>query len=75
MLVDAGVDTKVALSTPGGGTFDNTLLGRTICTLREKKVRGEDVTEEQLNGLEGICRFCGWRLFMQSLGCGTPNPP
>lgn len=44
----------VIADTPGGAPFCATLLEYTTRILREKKVNGEDATEEELDGLEGI---------------------
>ena len=61
LLVNAGVNTKLSVhviaDTPGGAPFWATLLEYTTRILREKKVNGEDATEEQLHGLEGIRRL------------------
>ena len=61
VLVDAGADTTSALrvSDPWrwGVTLNETPLETTVRSLRTKKVGGEDATEEQLHGLEGIRRL------------------
>lgn len=56
---------------------DNTLLAPTTRNLREKKFRGEDANEEQLNGLEGIRRLLMRveAVFTQSLRCGFQEAP
>ena len=60
ILIDAGADTASAVritDREGTAFFDDTLLAITNITLRDKMVRGEDATEEQLNGLKLIRRL------------------
>ena len=59
LLIDAGADTtsvvRLTEDAPNGSLeLNDTPLTATIHQLREKKVRGNDATEEQLNSLEGI---------------------
>lgn len=60
ILVEAGVNTsaRVRIVTKCGvEAHDTTILNFTNRRLREKKVFGEDATEDQLNGLKGIRRL------------------
>ena len=61
LLVDAGMDTELAVQlgpfSDSDDVVDGTLLARTNRRLRQKKIAGEDATEEQLNGLEGMRRL------------------
>lgn len=60
LLVDGGVNTEARVRvvySSDGNTYETTILALTNRRLREKKLRAEDATEEQLNGLEGIRRL------------------
>ena len=60
LLVDAGADTTSIVrlkNTEETVTFSGTPLALATTTLREKKVGGQDATQEQLQKLEGIRRL------------------
>lgn len=61
MLIEAGADTSAAVpitSAPGGPPwFNDTPLAYALDCLREGQIGGEDVTEEQLQSLQGIRRL------------------
>lgn len=56
LLVDAGVDTTsvFSIANAGGVNTHGTALDYTNTYLHEKKVRGMELTEEQLHRLEAI---------------------
>lgn len=60
MLVDAGADTASVVrvtNNAGVAKFAGTPLAFAIRSLRGKSVRGQAATEEQVNGLKGVCRL------------------
>ncbi len=60
LLVDAGADTRSAVPVTYDEdevAFNETPLATASRMLREKEIDGEDATEEQLHGLEGIRRL------------------
>ena len=60
LLVDAGADTKSAFritDEKGNVLYHGTPLALATTMLREKKIRGQDATQEQLHRLKGIYRL------------------
>ena len=60
LLVDAGADTTSAVRLTGDGgrvMLNGTPLALTSTMLRERKIGGQDATQEQLHRLEGVHRL------------------
>ena len=59
LLVDGGAHTAAVrlMNSDGVMVFNGTPLDLAICMLREKKIDGNDATEEQLHRLERIRRL------------------
>lgn len=74
LLIDARANSTSAVRmTDDGGklSFFGTPLAFATRILREKRVGGKDIAQEQLRRLEvSVACCCGWRQFMLSLGGG-----
>lgn len=79
MLVDAGVDTTLAVrltNTEGELVFHGMPVALVSRMLREKTIAGKDATEEHLHKLKGIRRLLlRLRQLMRSLFCDLLTCP